>query len=286
MSDKPSQERKTPAEKSDITKQESKPQTPPMPSIPETQPQCKNPQKENTDHENGNRLQRFHLKVQIGLLIATTLAFIAAAIYAEIAYKQWCTMNATFKEIEKQTAASKTSAEAAVNAVQVAKDTLKTNIEMARQDQRAWIGATEIIAPKLRAANNKPIYIKEESPIQFAAWILNSGKSPALEVKHSVNFIIIPTGKSFVADYGPINKQKGSLTVLQPQMGLKIETVPSAPIPATVVDAIKNGQVILYFFGKITYSDIFKVPHTTTFCMYLSPSLDAFASSYAYNDAN
>ena len=82
------------------------------------------PNQPNTKDSKGYRLQRAQLRVQIGLLIATTLTFIAAIIYAGIAHKQWSTMDKTFKEIQKQTISAEKSANAAKSAAETAKETL------------------------------------------------------------------------------------------------------------------------------------------------------------------
>lgn len=149
MSNKPNQEQKAPTEKGDVAREESEPQPPSPPTIPKTQPKCKNPEKENTYQKKGYRLQRCYLKVQIGLLIATTLAFIAASIYAWVAYRQWCTMDATFKEVEKQTAATIKSSNAATDAVKVAKDTLdmqKDSVEKTLAEMKAQSKAMQLAA--------------------------------------------------------------------------------------------------------------------------------------------
>lgn len=52
-------------------------------------------------------------RVQVLLMVGTWLAFIAAAVYAGIAAFQWRTMNKTYAEIQKQTAAVQDTAKAA-----------------------------------------------------------------------------------------------------------------------------------------------------------------------------
>lgn len=275
MSDEPNQEQETPTKKGDITKQESKPQPPSARTIPKTQLECKNPHKENTNQEKEYRFQRSYLKVQIGLLIATTLAFIAAAIYALIAYHQLGIMR-------NATDATKESADATKDAVQVAKDALKANIDMAHREQRAWVGPTRIVRPESKDATDEPIFIKKGLSARFEIIIVNSGKSPAREVKADKNCFLLPLKDQLVPKY---THPKISVGVLQPNMSYRLITTIS-PLPTSDIDSIKNGDKILYVFGKITYEDIFRIPHWTTFCMKLIPSLDNFSACDTYNDAD
>jgi len=58
----------------------------------------------NTDNQKTQRFQRKSLRVQWWLFGATAAAFVAAAIYANVARLQKNTMDDTFKEMQKQTA--------------------------------------------------------------------------------------------------------------------------------------------------------------------------------------
>lgn len=274
MSDEPNQEQETPTKKGDITKQESKPQPPSARTIPKTQLECKNPHKENTNQGKEYRFQRSYLKVQIGLLIATTLAFIAAAIYALIAYHQLGIMR-------NATDATKESADAATDAVKVAEDTLKANIDMAHRDQRAWVGPIKVVPATLKDATDKPVYVIEGLRATFGVRIINSGKSPALKVKAVTNSYLLSSNAKLLPRY---SKGIKSVGVLQPQMDYYL-SITVDPLTASTIDSIKDGNKILCFFGKITYKDIFRIPHWTTFCVQLTPSLDNFTSCDTYNDA-
>jgi len=37
-------------------------------------------------------------------------------------------------------------------------------------------------------------------------------------------------------------------------------------------EQVKNGDVRIFLFGKITYEDVFKCPHWTSFCWVLNPT--------------
>jgi hypothetical protein len=86
-------------------------------------------------HTSDNR----QFRVQVWLAIATTLAFIAAAIYAEVAAFQWQTMNRTYTEIRKQTKSVQDAATAAQDSADVANKALR----YAKESDRPWVGNAE-----------------------------------------------------------------------------------------------------------------------------------------------
>ncbi len=290
--------------------------------IPETEPGCKPVDNYYTKGDKNNRLQWWQLWVQIGLFVATTGAFIAAAYYAHIAEKQWKTMDDTFKEIKKQTGSAEKSAGAAESAAKTAENTFKLNkdnllteikkqtkamqdssiyirdtmkqsgkaldasIDIARTDQRAWIGTITVSPAQLKDTDNKPIYLKEGSPATFGVEIINSGKSPALNVTSTIAVSIRRNNVKFsdphLTPWGVV-----SMRVIQPQGHDMLPTRPLTPPPTnSVIESIKSGENILYLFGVITYKDIFQRSHQNTFCFYLYPSLDTFGNCDTYNDAD
>jgi hypothetical protein len=52
------------------------------------------------------------------------------------------------------------------------------------------------------------------------------------------------------------------------------------------IDNIASGKIIYYLYGQITYADIFRNAHETTFCMYLKRDMTEFEHCDTYNDAN
>ena len=90
------------------------------------------------ERERGKRDER-HYRVQVWLAIATTLAFIAAAVYAGIAALQWRTMNHTYKEIRKQTSAIQDTAKAAADQAKLLRQQLVgTQAAVIRIEPRIW----------------------------------------------------------------------------------------------------------------------------------------------------
>jgi hypothetical protein len=206
------------------------------------------------------------------------LTLLAITAYAVIAYHQWGAM-------KDAADATKKSADATTKAVQIAENTLKANIEISRRDQRAWVGVIAVEPPVLKDPNNNPVYVKEGLPAKFGVVISNFGKSPALKVKPAINAYLLAADAKLSPGYG-IGERR-SIGVIQPQAR---GTLPTNPTPtifnASHINDMKSGKLILYLFGMITYEDVFKEPHCTTFCMFLSPSLNAFMTCNTYNQAD
>ena len=288
----------------------------------ETEPVSKTIGKYNTDHNKKYRLQWWQFWVQVGLFLATTSAFIAAAYYAHIANEQWKTMNNTYNEIKKQTTSAETSAAAAAITAKTAENTFKlnkdsllkeiqkqtkamqdsadstketveqskavldANIKASALDQRAWVGVLEPIPPTFKDEFGKPIYVKEGSHVTFGVIISNFGKSPATKVKTIVALKFRPADEEFSPFTFGIIPPKKSGAVIQPQGRFSMPIPIPNPVNANQIAVAKNREKILYLYGTIMYEDIFKKTHLTTFCMYLAPSLDSFNICETYNNVD
>jgi hypothetical protein len=172
----------------------------------------------------------------------------------------------------------------AANAAASAANTANTSIQL---DQRAWIGPIQVVDPKF-AVDGKPSYVTAGQKTMFGVYIINSGKSPGLKVKIKDRLKAVDTGEVFVADYPPAASSIiDSVSVLQPGMRMEFDSLPSeiALLPEHI-KKIREGSGRLYFYGQITYEDIFKVSHATHFCFMLSPDLERLEACSTYNDAN
>ena len=221
--------------------------------------------------------------VLTGVLVAVgTLAYTGAAVF------QYCLMKQTAKENSDQTdkiiAEAKSMATAAKEGLEQSKRALDASIEISRRDQRAWVGMTEV-TPEWRDAEGKPLFIKEGARYHVGVTIVNSGRTPALKVRSRMRLMSFPDNK-FVADYQNVN-ERVSIGVLPPQGKFTLTSLPSYRIiNASDITSLKNGSVILYLYGEIEYEDIFRIPHRTTYCSFLAPTLDNFLVHSTYNDAN
>jgi hypothetical protein len=177
--------------------------------------------------------------------------------------------------------ANKKAANAADSAARTAAQSLQL-------DQRAWVGPNEITHPQF-IVERVPVFVKVGRKTTLGVVIINSGKSPALAVESKTNIKAMPASETFFADYPPAEtKAMDSLYVLQPGMRMELDSLPTGvPVSAEHVDGFKSGAWILYFYGEITYADIFRqVRHATHFCLALSRDLARLGACPTYNDAD
>jgi hypothetical protein len=226
--------------------------------------------------------------VAVGTLFYTGAAIFQYNLMKQTAKEQYSLMEQTAKENSEQTdkliAEAKSIASAAKENLEQSKQAIDASIEISRRDQRAWVGITEIIPPWRDPANN-PLYIKEGSNFGASVTIINSGKTPALNIRSKIRLMAFPRNHKFAPDYG--NVQGQSVGVLQPQGKFKATSLPSyQPVNASDITSLKNSAMILYLYGEIQYEDIFKISHRTTYCSFLAQTLDSFVVNSTYNDAN
>jgi hypothetical protein len=123
----------------------------------------------------------------------------------------------------------------------------------------------------------------------MAVTVINSGKTPALNFKVLMSVRELPKDVEFSPLYRPLNSGvKETIAVILPNQTMKLGSMARDPgYPREVVTAIKNGTVIVYFYGHLTYEDVSKRPLTTKFCAYLNRTdLTTFLGCDTYNDAD
>jgi hypothetical protein len=188
----------------------------------------------------------------------------------------------TLIEMQAQTAAQQTAADASKIAAAAAlsqaansEKALNTTIDNFHSEQRAWIGMLGV----------KNLKISAGQEAKFEVLFENTGKSPALNVEVDVTGKSIPSNAEMTFTY-PTPSGIRSNMVVQPGMR---EMIPSAggTIPTgEQIEAIKTGQAILYLYGKVSYNDVFNIPHHTTFCVIIQPDLSTGIDCEEYNYAD
>ena len=58
------------------------------------------------------------------------------------------------------------------------------------------------------------------------------------------------------------------------------------PLTANDVALVDQGEVVIYFFGKIHYRDEFNCEHWTTFCVFFDPRMKRYSDYGEYNDTD
>ena len=235
-----------------------------------------------TPKENkNNKFQQRQLWVQIGLLIATTCAFIAAAIYAHIANTQRSVMEETFKEIQKQTASAEKSADAARSAATTSENTFNQNTRFAHstlEEMRKQSRAMKVAANASKeAAKSSEIQARTsehntdiaqqavrpyvgfrmemeileiDKPVTVQVKFLNEGNSPAI-VKGKGDIIVNDT-ETITFDYtGAL--PFGEAFVL-PHKDKPLMITPPKMLTPKQIKMIQQGKIYLFVYGKGSYS--------------------------------
>lgn len=191
-------------------------------------------QRNNDDHETNNRNCYRHENRNFIFLIIATVTAIAAAIFTG-----W--------------------------QVLVARNQLKISRETAISQQRAYVYAVPA-----------GVYHLGGSPTQGYVTVRNGGQSFARKVKRTVGINVLgPNLPDEFSELGRTRPEPGVI-IMGPDKDIKDKMYRTyRPIlKDDQISKIKNGELRIYVFGKITYVDMFNNPHLTVFCfMYFGGEL-------------
>jgi hypothetical protein len=165
--------------------------------------------------------------------------------------------------------ANKKAADAAEIAAIAAKDAAKTADESFRLSSRAWMNATL----------SNPGGVADEQPIRLAVDFVNTGKSPALNVRTCQIAKFVKGGQFTNIHCSPEATSPGTEVILADGDTKRLaNAVGAGNVPPIAVDGLltaplheelRKGKQTAITYGFIEYDDIFKVHHWTTFCSYL-----------------
>lgn len=225
----------------------------------------------NTEQQQDKRrkFQGRSLTVQWCLFGATFLAFGAAAWYARVASEQKTTMekqltamNNSFGEIQKQTGPITDSARAAKDAAKAAQKSSNVARDALTRGQRAFLsfGQTlEVIA--IPDANRQHIISWEFKPV-----MINSGDTPTRNAVHQFNSThtgteVLPPNFQFP---DAIEAMRSFFTVAPKDR----KTGGDLRVDAALLNDIRAHTQHLYFWGWVTYRDVFDgtPTHVSMFC--------------------
>ncbi|MGA2428584.1 MAG: hypothetical protein ABSH13_08780 [Candidatus Acidiferrum sp.] len=140
-------------------------------------------------------------------------------------------------------------------------------------DQRAWVGVMTADPPDLRP----------KSDFSVRVHVINSGHTPALNFSSEIVLHSLRKEETFEPVYGA-GIENPSRGVIQPNEIIFLQSI-QTPLTQLQIDWIKNGNFILYVYGRMSYDDIFNVTHHTTFCKeVLSESLVRDCGTYNMAD--
>src|ERR1700732_562742 len=132
-----------------------------------------------------------------------------------------------------------------VHSLESARTTLSAVADQFRLEQRAWVGATNIILGEMQAPN----------PITATVTILNSGKTPAFKMR--VRYFLHASDTPLaVQEYArnPIEKLagRGGVSTLFPNSQMQL--VPTTgTTDALGIQSVENGRKFLYLFAWVWY---------------------------------
>lgn len=171
----------------------------------------------------------------------------------------------TLQATQNAVDAAKAQAIAAQKAVEIAERTIKENIRIFRQDQRAWINIRSRTQP-----------IAENKPLKAKLTILNTGKTPAKRVIQKIVIQKVSSHESPTFTYSVFYNNFSP--IINPNTARKIDVTmltkeKSNPLDPPIltkadVDEINSGNAYVVVFGKIAYFDIYDIPHWITFCFW------------------
>lgn len=151
-------------------------------------------------------------------------------------------------------------AEAAKNAAYTASASLASSKETFHEQERPWLGVSALTVTQF----------DKNKPLRIDVGFINSGKTPALEVKHGTRFKFDPRFAATPdATWGTIFSMDPEQSV-PPQGAYTTHMTMNQPLFDTQFDAIKAGGKFLYFYGEITYIDTSKsIQGETRYCIFL-----------------
>jgi hypothetical protein len=176
-----------------------------------------------------------------------------------LAYMQHRDLIDAGTQTDKIIAADERLAKAMEDSVAQAKSGLDASIAASRTDQRAWIDM--IIYP--------PPNFQEDKPFTTAAEMKNLGKTPARNIMFGYFFEGIPPTKNPIFDDSRLKFIHAGLLPPQGPSLLPVEITPEQPnelLGKPRYEAIRKGELVVYFWGLINYDDVFGFHHWLKFC--------------------
>ncbi|MGC2163397.1 MAG: hypothetical protein WA634_15925, partial [Silvibacterium sp.] len=148
-----------------------------------------------------------------------------------------------------------------------------------RLDGRAWVGV-----------GSPSLVLNAKDPFKVETRVVVLGKSPATDVVTRMGTRPFPTDHILQHSdlvLAPLPIHNGTA---YPGSSFPIRETginPITPKEKTIIGEVLDKRAVLYFFGEITYRDIFKVHHWTHFC-YAIPTGDVndMIPCTIYNDSD
>jgi len=171
------------------------------------------------------------------------------------------------QSLDKSLAQSKASFDAVVAEERAALDAsakqskaaLDASVDSARVDQRAWMDLI-IFAPQ---------FFQADRPFSTNAQVKNLGKTPARSIMAGWDFTGIPRGRLPSFDDGTLHLVNFGMLPPQGPGILPVEITPGHPddiLGEPRFNAIRSGDLTVFYWGRINYDDMFGYHHWLQFC--------------------
>ncbi len=139
------------------------------------------------------------------------------------------------------------------------KKSIEATQDALRLDQRAWI--------TLKGIGGKP---ELDQPWEIHPSFVNTGRTPAMNVRFSCNFETAKSEKALVYKEAPF----GARSILAPNDQtyhciLNPMAIPKVTQP--MLDELKSKRITLFVFGTLIYDDVFGKQHWLVFCRFMHP---------------
>lgn len=154
-----------------------------------------------------------------------------------------------------------------------AKNSIQATQNAMRQDQRAWV--------VWKAIEGKP---ELDKPWTLKTYFTNSGKTPAKNVK--VNCIVDHAKDESALDFNKIAPETRPAIIApnDPTTYCELNPLKIDKVNQEVLNIFSSKQEIIFFYGFVTYDDIFRREHWLTFCHAMEPDGKAWDTCHVYND--
>jgi hypothetical protein len=179
--------------------------------------------------------------------------------------------------------AAETNAKTSERIAKASESSVEATREALRLEQRAWIAMDTVTAFPLTAGGPAAVHVS----------LRNTGKTPAVNVKTGARMRVFAKGVEPSLTFAGsqwLGQQSNSILAPNSTVNLRGMTYDREGRPYNLLDndvaGFADGAIVLYFDGVVTYDDIFKRSHRTTFCTYWDPAISGYNDCARGNEAN
>lgn len=189
-------------------------------------------------------------------------------------------MSQTADKFAKSTEGIKTNTDSALAEFRRLAKATQDSVDITKNEQRAWVGMSryEMIPPGP---------IKANVSYTIRPVIANDGRTPGFNIDYRFALETRPDDLPPTFQYFA---QKGMSALMLPSQLMAGLDVTTPKFPDDFIKNLETGKEHIYIFGRVTYDDVFKSPHTTTTCAVYLPQYGTFATPGgecgAYNNAD